>query len=79
MNTMATIENPQAKQTTEATSPADAQRKGLRPKFTHCDICGKELPDEELRMQAVNHRECWKVWVEEKRNRDPEAVVEKEA
>ncbi|GEM_PF-5065097 len=56
----------------EAILPVETERKGLRPKFTHCDICNEELPEEELRMQAVNHRECWKAWVEEKRTRDPE-------
>lgn len=31
-----------------------------RPKYTTCSYCGEALPDEEIRMQAANHRACWK-------------------
>lgn len=70
MDTAVTLEEPIAAEAIVG----EADRKGVRPKFTHCDICNEPLPEDELRMQAVNHRECWKSWVEEKRTREPELV-----
>lgn len=31
-----------------------------RPKYVNCSYCGEALPDEEIRMQAANHRACFK-------------------
>lgn len=37
------------------------------PTFSHCDICGKPLPEADKAKGAANCEACWKQWVEENR------------
>lgn len=46
--------------------------------FTHCDICGKPLGEEDIAMGAANHKACWLKWVEEKRAKEPPPDAEGE-
>jgi hypothetical protein len=39
--------------------------------YTHCDMCGDPLPQEEIVIGVANHRDCWKKWVTEQRKRNP--------
>ena len=41
---------------------------GNNVRYTHCDVCGKEITDErELAMGAANHLECFKKYIAERR------------
>jgi len=47
----------------------DAGDNKVRVVATHCDICGKKLPLEEIQMMAHNHRECWRNLIIERRGK----------
>ena len=42
-----------------------------QPKYTCCDICGKDLPANEIAMGAANHLNCWRQWVAEQKSNEP--------
>ncbi len=45
---------------TPSTHEANAARTFLQsPKFTHCEECGEELPESEIRMGSAYHFACW--------------------
>jgi hypothetical protein len=59
-------------------NPPKRQKGWSNPsKMTHCDICGGELPEEELRMQAANHRNCWEKMIQAGWSAEDEAEARK--
>ena len=55
----------------KAERKADRVPEAKAPKYTACDICGKDLPVHEMAMGAANHQSCWRKWVVDQKANEP--------
>lgn len=39
--------------------PEEEDDDGVILRFSNCEFCGEDLPQEEISMGAANHRDCW--------------------
>jgi len=44
----------------------------VKPKYTHCEECGEELPESEIRMMACMHEGCWEKMIQAGWNKEEE-------